>query len=251
MNYGAPPPGGYGAPPGGGPPFGGPPGAPPFGGPPGPAYGPPAQGFGAPVSAVQTRAFPENLVDAPRELRIDETFGFFPGAIVVACFFALIGSVIALIRNEGLTIPQLEFSGGALAAIVVFGAWEVFRRARPTSLVLMNGQLGVYRKGKLDGVVSFGQISHFRLHAVNSLREYVLFGLFGFGSFASGAALLGSGQLEMAVWTMAVGLGGIVALASSIYARGMCFHYDLPKGSGVERVALRKKHLPKIGWPAA
>lgn len=203
------------------------------------------------MSAVQPRAFPENLVDAPRELRIDETFGFFPGAVVVTGFFALIGSVIALIRNEGLTIPQLEFSGGAMVAIVLFGVWEVFRRTRPTSVVLMNGQLGLYRKGKLDKVVSFGQISHFRLNIVNSMREYVLFGLVGFGGFASGAALLGSDQLETAIWTMAVGLGGMVAFASSVYARGMCFHYDLPKGGGTERVALRKKELRTIGWPSS
>jgi hypothetical protein len=66
------------------------------------------------------------------------------------------------------------------------------------------------------------------------------------GVFGAPAAAM-SGQIGGAMWAAAVGIGGCLSLASSIWSRGMCLHYYVPKGGGTETVVLRKGELKKLG----
>lgn len=86
-----------------------------------------------------------------------------------------------LIFGEGVSIEDTEFIAGSLLVAGLFGFWEIWRRTRPTSLVLIGGHLGVYRKGQLHEIAGFGQLTHHRLIVINTLGECIFFGLFALG----------------------------------------------------------------------
>jgi hypothetical protein len=114
---------------------------------------------------------------------------------------------------------------------------------------VVGDRIGVYRKAQLETVIGFGQVTWFRLNLANSLREYMLFGVFGMGGLLGVVGSLSSGSLPGALWAAAAALGGIGGFASSIWSRGMCNHYIVPKGNGTETVVLRRSELTRVGWP--
>jgi hypothetical protein len=195
--------------------------------------------------------FPQRLAEVPRELRVDETFGWFPASLAIAALLAVLGTMIRAVQNEGFdSMQELEFVGIALVVAVLMGFWEVWRRTHPTSLFVTGGRVGIYRKGELEKVAGFGEITWYRLNMVNSLREYMLFGLCGLGGCLGALGAASSGSMYGAMWAAAAGLGGLGGLASAIWSRGMCNHYHLPKGGGTETVVLRRSDLTRVRWPS-
>lgn len=193
---------------------------------------------------------PARLGDAPSGARIDETFGWFPASVVVASILGVLGAVITAIREGGFELTMLELTGGAIVAVFLFGFWEFWRRARPTSLVVSpDRRIGIYRKGELVTVVTFNDITHYRLSPINTMRECILFGVVGGGGIVSGLAALSGKNTGLALWTIAVGVGGAMAFVSTVWSRVMCRHYYIPKGNHNETVVLRRSDLTRVGWP--
>jgi hypothetical protein len=194
--------------------------------------------------------FPPRLVDASKQHRVNETFGWFPASLATASILAIVGTLLMAILEGGFdNFDQLKFCAIAAVVAALCGFWEIWRRTHPTSLVVVGEQIGVYRKGMLEGVIGFGQITWFRLNIVNSLREYMLFGILGFGGLLGALGALSAGSLPGAMWAAAAAFGGLGGLASSIWSRGMCNHYYVPKGGGTETVVLRRSELVRVGWP--
>lgn len=205
----------------------------------------PPNPYGAPDSEL-----PQHLNMAPQDRRIDETFGFFPGAFALAAVFGIIGTIVSAIIGGGFdNMEQMYWIGGGVVAAVLFAFWEFWRRMNPTSLVVMGGRIGLYRKGVLDMTITASQMTWFRLNFANSLREYMLFGFCGL-ALPGGAVSFASGSFGPGIWMIGLGLGGCLAFASSVWSRGMCFHYYVPKGGGTETVVLPKSKLRRLGnWP--
>jgi hypothetical protein len=188
-------------------------------------------------------------MQAPHERRVDETFGWFPGSAAIAALFVVMGQAMNVMARESLAVEDLEVIGGALAVTALFGFWEIWRRTRPTSLILIGGHLGIYRKGQLAEIAGFGQLTHYRLSVINTMREVMLFGIVGLGGLLGVLGTLSNGHFAGAFYSfaaLAVGAGG---LASCIWQRIMCVHYWIPKSGGTETVVLRKKELTRVGWP--
>jgi hypothetical protein len=226
---------------------------------PGGGWGPPPQpgggygyGHGAPSQPpMQGNPFTPRLADTPRPLRVSETFGFFPASLATAALLAIFGTFVMAITEGGFdNLDQMKFCAGAAAVAAACIVWEIYRRTHPTTLVVAGDRIGLYRKGMLEGVVGFGQITWFRLNIVNSIREYMLFGIFGFGGIFGVLGSLSVASAPGVLWSAAAMLGGVGGLASSIWSRGMCMHYYVPKGGGTETVVLRKSELARVGWPA-
>ncbi len=163
---------------------------------------------------------------------------------------AIIAWLIGVIRRDKIVTEDLQVFGGATAVALLFGFWEVTRRLRPTSLVLGNGAIGIYRRGALDGVVPYGQVAWYRLHIVNTIREYLLFGLLTLGTLPAAPSMI-AGDLVFGLLLAALGLGSALGLASAIWSRGLCYHYMVPKGSGTEEVTFKRSDLKRVGWPIA
>lgn len=193
-------------------------------------------------------AFPARLDDAPADRRLDETFGWFPGAVALGSVIAIIAWLIGVAQRNKIATEDLQVLGGATAVALLFGFWEVARRLRPTSLVLGNGAIGVYRSGALDCVVPYGQVAWYRLHIVNTVREYLLFGLLALGALPVAPSTM-SRDVVFGLLMAALGIGSALALASAIWSRGLCYHYMVPKGSGTEECTFKRSDLRRFGWP--
>lgn len=154
--------------------------------------------------------------------------------------------------HDGFTTGRLQFLGAALAVFLLFGAWEVLRRRRGTTLVLRERQVGLYRNGQLQGVVGRDAILPYALHPINTVREVILFGVLGPFPLLFAFSAIGSGKISEAFWAGTIGLAGTAALASTIYHRIMCKHYVVPRGMGSETLAFRRARLDQLhrllGW---
>lgn len=193
-------------------------------------------------------AFPARLDEAPTDRRLDETFGWFPGAVALGSVIALIATLIGVARRDTIATEDLAVLGAATAAALLFGFWEVARRLRRTSLVLGNGTIGIYRRGALDSVVQRGQVGLFRLHMVNTIREYAFLGFLALGALPVAPSTLARDVVSGLLMT-ALGLGSALGLASSIWSRRFCSYYVVPMGSRTEQVAFKRSDLKRFGWP--
>ena len=193
-------------------------------------------------------AFPARLDDAPADSRLDETFGWFPGAVALGSVIAIIAWLIGVARRDKIATEDLEVLGGAAAVALLFGFWEVARRLRPTSLGLGNGAIGIYRRGALDSVVPYGQVAWYRLHIVNTIREYAFFGILTLGAVPVVPSMMAR-DLVFGLLMAALGLGSALGLASAIWSRSLCYHYMVPEGSGTEEVTFKRSDLKRFGWP--
>lgn len=188
---------------------------------------------------------------APADRRIDETFGWFPAAFALAAICGVLGTIITAILEGGFdSMDQMWMILGGVVAAALLAFWEFWRRTHVTSLVVMGGRIGIYRKGELEMVVTGNQMTWFRLNFSNSLREYILFGMCGLSLPFGATQMFSARYLGMGLWMMGLGLGGCLAFASTVWARGLCFHYYIPKGNGTETVVLAKSRLRQLGnWP--
>jgi hypothetical protein len=192
-------------------------------------------------------AFPARLDEAPADRRLDETFGWFPGSVALGSVIAIIATLIGVTRRNTIATEDLVALGGASAAALLFGFWEVARRLRRTSLVLGNGTIGIYRRGALDSVVQQGQVPLFRLHIVSTIREYAFLGFLALGALPVAPSTLARDVVSGLLLT-ALGLGSALGLASSIKSRRYCSYYLVPMGSHTERVAFKRSDLKRFGW---
>jgi hypothetical protein len=195
---------------------------------------------------AQHEVFPQSLEQVPKEALITETFAFTPGALAIGGFLALIGLLIGIvnhgIREANDILPPL----GCFVGMLLFGAWEVFRRLRRVSLAFNANQIGVYRRGMLEQVAYRSQLTFYKLSIINTIRELFAFGFLGIGGFFAGIFSFGAAP-ETGLAILGVSVGCCGAFASSIYARVMCRHYFVPKGHGTEQVMFASSATSRFG----
>jgi hypothetical protein len=191
--------------------------------------------------------FPSTLETVPPEARLTETFAFIPGALAIGALLSLVGILIRVASDGGLrSIEDLYIPAGCVAGAALFGMWEIWRRMRKTTLAFRGDHIGVYRQGKLEGVIYRSQITIYELNIFNTIREFVVFGIFGFGGLFSILAAIGS---EPAQCLMLLGIGVVCigAFISSMYARMACRHLFIPKGGGTEQVMFTRGAIGRFG----
>lgn len=187
------------------------------------------------MQAPQAPQFPPTIDAIPAEGRLVETFAFTPGALGIGGLLAFIGSAIGLAQHgfhkmDQLIVPAVCFFGG-----VLFGGWEIWRRIGRATLVFWGPSIGIYREGKLSQTCYRSQVTIYKLHIVNTIREVFGFGFLalfgvGYGMFAIGA------DLGLGLTGIGAGIGAVGAFGSSIYARIACRHFFIPKGNTTEQV---------------
>jgi hypothetical protein len=107
-------------------------------------------------------AFPERLGDAKKAHRILETFGLGPALLAVALvagdvYFVIEPGRAPLVAGE-LTMLALLFAG-AVACV----GYELRRRMRRAVLVAADRGIGVYREGRLEGVLTWPKLRAIRV----------------------------------------------------------------------------------------
>lgn len=192
--------------------------------------------------------FPARVEAAPVEARIDETFGAIPGAIAVAALmFAL--SQVPVLFGERTPRGALPMALGAFGVFAVFAFMEIYRRVRRTSLVFVNGNIGIYRGGRFAQAITPREMAPYKLSILNGVRELMLFGIaFMWG----GCAVFGQSGTRGVSFTglffsVALLLGAGVALLSTLRIRFMCKHFLVPRGRGSQQVALPTATLQRMG----
>jgi hypothetical protein len=196
-------------------------------------------------------ALPPSLHEVPHDARLHETFGVGLGAVAIGSLILAANYLVQLVGEGFQDVQDLEWFGGTLVLGLATGAGEIFRRARATTIVPRGPQVGLYRGGKLDRVIGFGEIGEFRLRITNTIRELFAFGMLGvFG--AIGAVVEASdpanASLSVVAWALAVGIACLGGFASSIWVRTLAKHYIVPRGGGTEHVVVLKSSLRRFGW---
>lgn len=185
---------------------------------------------------------PRELAAVPPTQRVDETNPWLAGTLAVAGLLVAIGTLVDILSSPRHDDSQLKLLGGALAATLLFGGYEIYRRTRRSALAFLPDRtIAIYTKGQLVGHVHAGQISWFKLNVVNTIREFMLFGIFALGGVFGLTALNFRGGFLFFV--LAACLGSISAFASSIYDRVMCVHYVVP---GAGNVAFPKSKMRAV-----
>ena len=188
----------------------------------------------------------------PPQHRLTETFGVGFGAVGVGGLVVAAGYLIEVIRSGLDDLDSLKYFGIALVVGLPCGAYEIYRRLNPTTLVPGQGQLGIYRGGKLDRVIPYAALTEFRLRITNTIREIFAFGMLGlfglFGAFAAMGDAATTGATLGLAWAVAVGVTCLSGLGSAIWVRTLARHYIVPKGNGSETIVLKKAELRAVGW---
>lgn len=173
-------------------------------------------------------SFPERFEHADPSRLLVETFGWQMGTW---------GGLLAAFGAVSLPEPGGPGGKALLALIGAAGlglvGYEFRRRARPTRLALGRDSLGVYRGGKLSGVLPRGELSQYVLEWTNTVKILFVLGL----CFATTAAL-GWAALATAedAWSMVMGPAACLAFgsafASSWRTRLRCEHFLVPRPDG-------------------
>jgi hypothetical protein len=172
----------------------------------------------------QPADFPGHLADAPPGPRARETFGLGPSLVAVAlggggAHFALTpGASIGLAELGALAL----LFGGAAACI----GYEVRRRRQRAVLVLGPKDVGIYREGRLLGMMSWRALEANRAFEPTSIKL-----LFGLATLGLGFILYGVGEEASALTRLTTAAPGVwVLLLTASFARGayLCETYHLP-----------------------
>ncbi len=183
----------------------------------------------------QASMFPERLRDAPREQRVDETFGWLPA------FVALAVMTVAASGPPPEAWPVL----GIFTLPLV--AWEAWRRLRRRSLVVLSTHIGVYRGGKLVVVVPFGHLRPYELRLTNTVRQYVLFGIVAVISTVAEISAIATAPAGIAVTGGGFAIAAVAGFAGAIYTRRLCWWFLAPQGSGPEQLLVTRAAAARIG----
>lgn len=196
----------------------------------------------SPPYAAPAAGPPRDLALIPPTQRIDETSGWIAGTLGVVGLLVALGMLIEMASAKRVADDSWKILGGAVAGMVVFGGFEVYRRLRRSALAFFpDRSIGIYNKGQLVGTVYANQISWFKLSIANTIREMFLFGFLALGGVAALSVFPMRGGF--ALFAIAGGLGGVSMLASSIYDRMLCLHYIVP---GAGQIALPKSRLRAV-----
>lgn len=222
--------------------------------PPNPYQPPSPQGYGAyPPQAGYAQGqghaaqdFPPTLDQVPPEGQAVETFAFTPGALAIGGVLGLLGSFIGIATSRYWQMDRLFLPLGCFVGAVLFGFWEIWRRTHRTALAFRGAQMAVYRSGALQSTGYRTQLTIYQLNIVNTVREILGFGFFGFITFFAGLGLLRT-NLGDGLCCMGAAIGFIGALISSLYARIGCRHFFVPKGNGTEQVMFTRSVIDRFG----
>jgi hypothetical protein len=195
---------------------------------------------------VHHAIFPPSLDGVPPHAKITETFGFTLVSLALGALVGLAGAVVAVLTHGFRDMRHVYVGAACLVGAVVFGIAEVLRRRRRVALAFTGTEVGIYRDGVLAGVVPRQHIAIRRLSARTTLRELGLFGVLGPMSTLASFGLLGT-DLALGLGVLAVGLGSLAALASTIYARIMCRHFAIPSGRVTEAILLTRSDAQRVG----
>ncbi|MFO0589827.1 MAG: hypothetical protein U0441_19965 [Polyangiaceae bacterium] len=187
------------------------------------------------MQPAQEPQFPPTIDAIPAEGRLVETFAFTPGALGIGGLLAFIGSAIGLSQHGFRAMDQLIMPAACFFGGVLFGAWEIWRRIGRATLVFWGPAIGIYREGKLSQRCYRSQITIYQLNILNTIREVLGFGFMALIAGGYGLVSIGS-DLSVGLVGIGIGIGGVGAFASSIYARIACRHFFIPKGNSTDQV---------------
>ena len=195
---------------------------------------------------MQQTQFPPRIEVVPEHATVTETFGFTPLSFSAGALLGLIGSTIAVITIGVHELSDLYIPLGCLGGLVLFGAWELWRRRRRTTLAFAGNQIGIYRGGQLAEVAYRSQMVIYQLNIVNTMRELALFGIVGLGGLMAGITMMVPAP-AFGLCALGVGVGMTGACASSVYARIACRHFYVPRGRGSEHVVFTSRAIERFG----
>jgi hypothetical protein len=182
--------------------------------------------------------FAEGLSDVREGHRFVETFGLGPPLLAVA-LAAAAAYFLVVPRSSPLDAAEMGVLALLVAGALACAGYEIHRRRRRASLVAVDQQIGVYRGGQLEGVLSARDLGALRAHEPASLKGLL-------GMLITAVAFLGYGLTEEggpAARAVALGPGVWLLLLTVSFARGafLCATFHLPGSRAkalVSRLAL-------------
>ena len=200
-----------------------------------------------PEYAQKQHPFHPTIDAVPAEERLAETFMFTPGALVIGALLGLVGSGVAFASPGGPTLAeQFYWPAGCVAVALLFGAWEIGRRLRRTSLVFHGAQIGIYRAGRLAEVTDRGQIKIHSLNLLQVVRLGMLFVCLGLWAPIKGAAFLDEDP-GLALLVFGAAIPCWTAFASLLYVHIACREFFVPMGSGTELLMFTRAACKRFG----
>lgn len=181
-------------------------------------------------------SFPPTLDQVPPDVRLSETFGILPGTTAIACLLGTIGFFFDSTTPIVNVLPQVI---GLIVVAAVLLGWEVMRRSDRTTLVVAERRIGIYRGNSFAEVVSRNQLVPIDLNALRTMR-------LAFPSAAVAMLGLGIGFFKSSGTFLALGFIGSAVFGSAMYSRTLCRHFEIPKGSGTERVIFRANIVSRL-----
>ncbi|MFO0757455.1 MAG: hypothetical protein U0359_13240 [Byssovorax sp.] len=187
---------------------------------------------------------PEHLAETGAAPRVFETFGLGPPLVAAALtagalYFVLTPGRAALGIPE--VIALVVLLGGALTCI----RHEALRRRRRAVLVAIEGGIGVYCEGRLEGVMTARDLNASRSHEVMPLK-----GLLGLAFVALafvGYGLTETGEVVSRIAALSPGCWLLLLTGSFMRSALLCETFDLPGRRG--RALLPKFHMGRIRRP--
>ena len=196
---------------------------------------------------AQQQPFPPTIDAVPAEERLAETFMFTPGALAVGALLGLVGSGVAFASPGGPTLAErFYWPAGCIAGALLFGAWEIMRRLRRTSLVFHGDQIGIYRAGRLAEVASRGQLQIHSIHLLATIRLGMLFTCLGAWALIKGAAFFDQDP-GLGLLVLGAAVPCWVAFVSLLYVHIACREVFVPMGSGTELLTFTRAACKRFG----
>jgi hypothetical protein len=192
--------------------------------------------------------FPEHLDDAPVEAyRVVETFGLGPALLAIALVSA---DVYFLAGPRRAALDAAEYVVLALLLAGAFGCvgYEVQRRRRRAVLVVTDGDVGVYREGRLCGSMSERSMVESGAQERASVKVILL--LVVVAIMFGGYGLTEEGDLVSRILAMGPGVYLAVLAASLARTAWLCAGFHLPGSRAktlLSRVALNSAGLRSAG----
>jgi hypothetical protein len=200
-------------------------------------------------------AFPPALVHVPLEARLRSRPGWGFGAVGAGSLLIGGAHLLYWVLGGFSDIQALEVAAGGLALGALCVIVQLLRLLKPITLALGPEQrIGVYVGGQLMRSIVRGDIVWYRLSIVNTLREFLAFGMVGVGGliaavvYLAGASDANIGYLLPIAWTITAAIACIGLLGNSVWTRAMARHYFVQGGGKRYTVVFQKTDLRRLGW---